>query len=59
MVLFSSGFMAFYHAYKVVIPFEILLVEEVTVLWIIGCSIFVVVALQKRKNREDNEKSKK
>ena len=47
------------HAYKVVIPFEIVLVEEVTVLWIIGCSVFVVVALQKRKIEKDDEESKK
>ena len=46
------------HAYKVVIPFKILLVEELTVLWIIGCSVFVVAVLQKRKNEED-EKGKK
>ena len=28
-------------------------------LWIIGCSVFVVVASQKRKNREENEESEK
>ena len=46
--------------YKVVIAFTILLGEEVTVLWIIGCSVFVVVALQKRKieNKRDKESKK-
>ena len=51
VLFFSSGFIASVMHYKVVIPFKILLVEEFTVFWIIGCSVFVVVS-QKRNNAE-------
>ena len=36
-----------------------LFVEELIMLWIIGCSVFVVVVMQKREKENENEGTEK
>ena len=60
MVLFSKWIYCIYYAYKGCDRFKRLSVEELIMLWIIGCSVFVVVVMQKkRKEREDDGGEKK
>ena len=44
MVLFSKRDNGIYDAYRGVIDFKIV-VQELIMLWIIGCSVFVVVVM--------------
>ena len=53
MVLFSKWIYCIYYAYRGVIDFKIV-VEELTMLWIISCSVFVVVVMQKRAKESEN-----
>ena len=53
MVLFSTCINCIYYAYRGVINFKKLFVEELIMLWIIGCSVFVVVVTRKREIEEE------